>query len=368
MGSDSLLSAAVFTRARLFLLANRVAAMALVAMVAQNSTYVLLMRYSRGVRHDKYILGTCVFLGELVKMAISATAMLLLRSHKDRGTPVTDMFLNSLRTSLPTAVPALLYFIQNVLQFVGLQNLEAGVFSVLAQLKTLTAAVFGVLMLGKRLSTNQWRALCLLVLAAILIETPSSKRGGSETESNGVGVLAVLAMVTTSGVSGTVTERLLKDARSTIWERNFHLSIYGSAFALVSVLVFDGGRVLDEGFFTGHSLVSMVIVVVGAVGGILVAVVMKYTDNIVKGFATAVAICTTSMLSLPLLGADLGSVFWIGVAMVVLSIFNYADVAPAVGPPSLASTLGKASSPLPMLVIEPTPVPMETGRDQIPPV
>lgn len=62
-----------------------------------------------------------------------------------------------------------------------------------------------------------------------------------------------------------------------------------------------------------------------AVGGILVAMVMKYADNIVKGFAVSVAIVMTSILSVILFGASIDMVFSVGAALVIVSIFNYND-------------------------------------------
>jgi UDP-sugar transporter A1/2/3 len=298
-------------------------------MCAQNTTHTLLIRYSRGVRHDTYVASTNVLLVELTKLLVCATVMAA--TVPRNGTPLLSIYAKSLRGSKLTLVPAVLYFAQNVLAFVALQNLEAGVFSVLVQLKTLTTAVFSVVMLGKRLSPNQWRALCLVALAAILIENPSSctqQQQATNKSSNAVGVGAVLAIAVLSGFTGVYFEKVLKTTESTLWERNFQLSTHSIVFAILSIALFDGRKVLADGFFAGYSLAAVLIVGTSALGGILVAVVMKYTDNIVKGFATAIAICLTSVLSIPLLGASLTSAFWVGALMVVLSIFNYADVTP----------------------------------------
>ena len=62
-----------------------------------------------------------------------------------------------------------------------------------------------------------------------------------------------------------------------------------------------------------------------AAGGILVAMVMKYADNIVKGFAVSVAIVMTSLLSVVLFGVSIDLVFAVGAALVIVSIFNYND-------------------------------------------
>lgn len=320
-------------RVKVFVEQHRIAVLALVLMCAQNSTHTLLIRFSRGVLHEKYIASTNVLLVEITKLLLCAGVMYVTQkpAQDTPRSPWWAIYIRSLSSSKLTFIPALLYFCQNVLSFVALQNLEAGVFSVLSQLKTLTTAVFSVAMLGKRLSMNQWRALLLVALAAILIESPSCRQTdqAAERSNNAIGVAAVLGIATLSGFSSVYFERVLKTTESTLWERNFQLSSFGIGFAVLSIALFDGSRVMSEGFFSGYSPSAFAIVLTSAFGGILVAVVMKYTDNITKGFATAIAICLTSLLSIPLLGASLTSAFWVGALMVILSIFNYADVTPA---------------------------------------
>jgi len=334
---------------------QRVAVLALVLMCGQNTTHTLLIRHSRGVRQDGYAPSTNVLLVEVVKFLLCAAVMA--RSARRSGSdmlPVTSgdgaghggllaMYTQSLRRSWKVCVPACIYFFQNILAFVALQNLEAGVFAVLSQLKTLTTAVFSVAILGKRLSPNQWRALCLLVLAAVLIESPPPPAPSCLVDdaplappqhraNNALGVAAVLGIATLSGFAGVYFERILKSSEATLWERNFQLSAYSIVFAVINIALFDRDKVWENGFFGGYSWAAAAIVFTSAAGGILVAVVVKYTDNIVKSFATAIAICLTSLLSIPLLGASLNRVFWVGALMVVLSIFNYSS---SLAPPSL---------------------------------
>ena len=319
---------------------NKVAALALFCMVFQNSAHTLLIRYSRGVLHETYIPGTNVILIEITKFILCACVM---AAHTPPTVKVMDLYKDTLRNSLPTFVPAFLYFIQNTLAYVALQNLDAGAFAVLVQLKTLTTAVFSVALLNRRLCMNQWRALCLLVLAAILIEAPTSCTTAVEAEAapvhtpknNALGVLAVLGIITTSGSAGVYFEKILKTRGGTLWERNFQLAAHSIVFGFISLFIYDGRRVLAQGFFAGYSVVSFLIVFIGAAGGILVAVVMKYANNIVKSFATAISICITSLLSIPLFDASVGTVFWVGAFMVIVSIFNYSDTPRPQSPPPL---------------------------------
>jgi hypothetical protein len=74
------------------------------------------------------------------------------------------------------------------------------------------------------------------------------------------------------------------------------------------------------------------------VGGLLVAVVIKYADNIWKGFATAGAILLTGALAPVLhLGPPPNSTMLLGAGLVIDSILLYAATPPA-------PTAGRASA------------------------
>ena len=52
-----------------------------------------------------------------------------------------------------------------------------------------------------------------------------------------------------------------------------------------------------EGFFFGYSGVVWAVVLLQAGGGLLVAMVVKYADNILKGFATSLSIILSCVAS-----------------------------------------------------------------------
>lgn len=85
-------------------------------------------------------------------------------------------------------------------------------------------------------------------------------------------------------------------------------------FSGIGVIVHDWSAISTDGFFQGYTclvglvillqvIVSSVIVVVSlwhplkAVGGLLVAVVIKYAGNILKGFGAAISIVISSTVS-----------------------------------------------------------------------
>ena len=72
----------------------------------------------------------------------------------------------------------------------------------------------------------------------------------------------------------------------------------------------------------------MIVIILQSLGGILVAVVVKYADNILKGFATSAAIIISCIVSVCLFDVTLSLQFIIGAVLVVVSIYIYAKFVP----------------------------------------
>lgn len=58
-------------------------------------------------------------------------------------------------------------------------------------------------------------------------------------------------------------------------------------------------------------------------GGLLVAIVIKYADNILKGFATSAAIVVSCIASVYLFNTRIDLMFALGTLLVVVSVFLY---------------------------------------------
>ncbi|KAH3765542.1 UDP-galactose transporter [Pelomyxa schiedti] len=297
----------------------------------------MLVSYSRGVQHEHYSKIVAVLFIEMTKFVMSSLLMLATRPP---SIPIPKYFYDTIAKSAPTSVPAFLYFIQNILAFAGLSTVDGAVFGVLNQLKILTTAVLSVIILKKLVNTAMWRALVELIIAAILVqqasisivcEVPpmsdmadtSNVAGTGVTTAYIIGIICSLLVTVLSGMASVYFEKVLKSGTATIWERNLQLSMYSIALCSVSVLfdaIWSG-----KGFavFSGHSYLTALIVLSSAVGGLLVAMVMKYADNIIKGFAVAVSVLITAVMSWWLLGTNVNMQFLCGVVLVGLSIFNY---------------------------------------------
>ncbi|NXR33539.1 S35A2 protein, partial [Zosterops hypoxanthus] len=239
--------------------------------------------------------------------------------------------------TLRLAVPSLIYTLQNNLQYVAISNLPAATFQVTYQLKILTTALFSVVLLGTALSRLQWLSLALLFAGVALVQAEQARAApaasalslspspGPEApaQSYAVGLAAVAASCLSSGFAGVYFERLLKRSGGSIWVRNVQLGAVGTAVGLGAMLAAEGPAVAALGFFYGYNGAVWAVVVNQAAGGLLVAVVVRYADNILKGFATALSILASTAASAHLFGFRPRAPFLAGTAMVLAAVVLY---------------------------------------------
>lgn len=231
--------------------------------------------------------------------------------------------------TLKLAVPSGLYTIQNNLLYVALSNLDAATYQVTYQLKILTTAMFSVCMLHKKLGILKWVSLVLLMIGVTLVQLHSDEGESStskELSLSGqfVGLLAVLTACCSSGFAGVYFEKILKGTKATIWMRNVQLGSFGVIFGLMAVMINDGSQVASGGFLQGYNRITWIVISLQAFGGLVVAAVVKYADNILKGFATSVSIVVSSFVSFYFLGDfQPTSYFFLGTCGVLAATLLY---------------------------------------------
>ena len=137
-----------------------------------------------------------------------------------------------------------------------------------------------------------------------------------------IGTMAVIIEVTLSGFASIYFEKVIKtdSEQLGIWERNFQLAL-GSFPIYLAFMIYDGGS--KAGYAGGWSPVAWVLALLGAAGGLLVALSIKYGDSILKTLATTGAICLSSLLDHFWLGGPLTPVMVIAGFQVIIAICNY---------------------------------------------
>jgi UDP-sugar transporter A1/2/3 len=148
------------------------------------------------------------------------------------------------------------------------------------QVKILTTAVFSVFMLGKSLSALQWGSLIILTVGVSLAQL-SAKENVPSHHNTTAGFIAVLAAACTSGFSGVYFERILKNSGTSLWIRNIQMGFSSIILGVLGVYTSgDRTKVLEHGFFYGYNALVITVIMLQAVGGLVVAVVVKYADNV----------------------------------------------------------------------------------------
>ncbi|KAE8581853.1 hypothetical protein XENTR_v10019845 [Xenopus tropicalis] len=307
---------------------RRLKYVSLAVLVVQNASLILSIRYARTLPGERFFSTTAVVMAEILK-GITCLALMLVQRRgnvKELGLFLYDAIVVQYMDTLKLAVPSLIYTLQNNLQYVAISNLPAATFQVTYQLKILTTALFSVLLLRKSLSRLQWGSLVLLFGGVAIVQAEQS--GGKETvggggQSYGVGLVAVAVSCLSSGFAGVYFERILKGSSASVWLRNVQLGIFGTALGLLAMWQQDGAAVAQHGFFHGYTPLVWGVIFNQAFGGLLVAVVVKYADNILKGFATSLSIVVSTAASVHLFGFHVDIPFALGAALVIGAVYLY---------------------------------------------
>lgn len=192
-------------------------------------------------------------------------------------------------------------------------------------------------------------------IAAIPPATPAAK---SSFFVQSKGLLATGMAAVLSGLSGCYVEKMMKGGTLSVWDRNVQLAVYGIVFGLGQIVFFssdaDRNYASINGWLGGYSALACVVVLLNSLGGILVSLVVVYLDNIIRGFATSVAILLTAFVSFVAFhDVQITTVFACGVVTVLLSVLNYQDTMMAT-PLEMASMVSGPTT-IPNTAQPPTP-------------
>lgn len=324
---------------------------ALGSLVVQNSVTVLGTRYSRSQysldefgKEIKYAVTACILCQEIIKLMISSAAVFILEGScslnhtkiifKQNSGSCNQMFL-----------PAVIYTFQNNLLFLALSNLDAATFQVTYQLKILTTAIFSVLLLNKILTKQQWVSQMVLIAGVVLIQLAKMHKSAAQEVNNKenlgnyvIGLVSVITCSILSAFAGVYFELLVKrnnqnsntekkdsfaNTSNSLWMKNVQLASWSVILGFFAIIYNDGSIVFQKGFFYGFNPFLWFLIMVNSLGGLLVSLVVKYADNIMKGFATSISIIVSTVVSIYCLGVTVPLNFFVGAAVVMYAVFLY---------------------------------------------
>ncbi|CAJ1085647.1 UDP-galactose translocator isoform X3 [Xyrichtys novacula] len=309
---------------------RRLKYISLAVLVVQNASLILSIRYVRTLPGDRFFATSAVVMAEVLKV-LTCTLIILIEkrcSVKETALFLVDSIVFQYKDTLKLAVPSLIYTLQNNLQYIAISNLPAATFQVTYQLKILTTALFSVLMLRKSLSKVQWVSLLLLFAGVAIVQVQQeggkeSSLSNSSSQNYTVGLVAVVISCLSSGFAGVYFEKILKGSAASVWMRNVQLGLFGMALGMLGLWWNDGTAIAERGFLFGYTGMVWCVIFNQAFGGLLVAVVVKYADNILKGFATSFSIIVSTVASIHLFGFHVDLLFTVGAGLVIGAVYMY---------------------------------------------
>ncbi|XP_019716310.1 UDP-galactose translocator [Hippocampus comes] len=315
------------TRRRHVEMNHKLKYISLAVLVVQNASLILSIHYVRTLPGERFLATSAVVMAEVLKVLACLLIILLQKRFnvKEMTLFLVDTIFLQYRDTLKLAVPSLIYTLQNNLQYIAISNLPAATFQVTYQLKILTTALFSVLMLKKTLSKVQWFSLLLLFVgvAIVQVQQGASKETERDDQNYVAGLTAVIISCLSSGFAGVYFEKILKGSSASVWVRNVQLGIFGTALGTLALYWNDGAAVARRGFFSGYTYMVWGVILNQAFGGLLVAVVVKYADNILKGFATSFSIIISTVMSIYLFAFRVDGLFTAGAGLVIAAVYMY---------------------------------------------
>jgi len=311
----------------------------LLTLVTIENSNVLLTRFIRSSAEADQLfkISDMMLVTELCKVLLAT----LLELWHSQGRLTASLCWNNLLSyqSLLVALPAVLYFVQNSLFYVALTNLPAPIFQVLYQMKLLTTALVSVLLLTRRYSSLQWLSLCSLTFGTVLAVTFHNTSSDDGAKPNAlIGIFAVIIACFCSAFAGVGFEKLLKqDSTSgspSLWMRNIQLGTFSVLFATLQLIHsnYFNNQQKDSNpkpFLFGFSILVWMLVFLRASCGILVAIIIKHMDNVVKSITSCVSVLAGCLISMFLLGDVLDWKFWLGAGIVAISSYSFSQPPPA---------------------------------------
>uniref|UniRef100_A0A915E2H4 ARF7 effector protein C-terminal domain-containing protein n=1 Tax=Ditylenchus dipsaci TaxID=166011 RepID=A0A915E2H4_9BILA len=252
----------------------------LIWLTLQNAIHTLLIRYSR-VRPvpDMFFSTVAVFWTEIFKVGICLMMVVnesngLLGCLRMLKKQVFDQPFDTLKVS---------------------SHLDAATFMIVSQLKIFSTALFSIILLNRTLIRPQCKAKVL------------KKRW--------------------------MTHKVYYRFHSSLCRLCVYLDeecadvyIFNPA-SFAASMIQDGKKIAEHGFLYGFDAVVWITVLWYCIGGLSVAICIKYADNIAKNFATSIAIILATLGSVYIFGFAPNIFFCMGAILVIFSVFLYSSSA-----------------------------------------
>ena len=243
----------------------------LIFFIVLNSALMIALRYCTIYSDPStpYISSTAVLFSEIIKLLLSLALCLKFDANGDLRSLINVLnrgFIEEKNDCLRVAIPAVLYTIQNNLQYV----IEtAPLFQMLYHIKLLSSAVFYTTLLSQRLTVREWLAIIALMLGVSMVQ--SSEADVQQHHATLLaGVESVVVACLISGLAGVYFEKILKSSKSSIWLVNIQLSLMCTGMALLTCW-YEGFKDLEKSgsFVRGYNKYVIIVILLQSTTGLV---------------------------------------------------------------------------------------------------
>ncbi|GAA5901400.1 uncharacterized protein JCM6883_000200 [Sporobolomyces salmoneus] len=240
-------------------------------------------------------------------------------------------FFASFKPYLRFAVPALLYGFNNVLFLEALHFTTPALLQVSVLSKLPFTAILHHFVIRHRKSQAMWMSLAVLTGGMVLAGCPEQLWDGEQRANIRVGNLLSgpligLTVGAVSACSSVWTELMLKE-KVEFWQAQFYLYLWGAVFTGLAAIAANSRVVLDSQSTLASLPAFFLVASVTAATGLVVALILRQRDNLVKLVGASLCITTVFVLQhllFPLTdGLDFRTTFGIGVLTIATWSYNW---------------------------------------------
>jgi len=208
----------------------------------------------------------------------------------------------------------------------ALSYVDPTTYQVLVNLKILTTGILFRIVLGKELTALQWAALVLLSVGCATSQISNDCTNSSLFSVPIQGILICVILALLSASAGISTEWLMKKSSlksEPLHLQNMHLYFFGILFCgMFSWAEWTS----TQNVFEGYNFTTLLVILSYAFSGLIVSIIMKYADNMVKIYSVAVSMIVTMILSIFLFSHTPSTQLFFGIVIITISILMYFDV------------------------------------------
>lgn len=213
--------------------------------------------------------------------------------------------------------PAILSFFKNNFLFFGMMYLDPSMYQMIYQINI----VFASLITPRPLSRRQRVSIFLLFFGICIILYNQEDAIHLPQHRHLFGIILTILGAASSATSDQAFEDIVKQEYNSTWVRQVQMAGLGIIGAIISCIQ-DYQYIRDS---DPIATTTFVMVLIKCAGDIIIPFVLKYADNVVKGFSDTLAVLMAFIISQILYHWKPHIEFWIGLALILIAavMFNH---------------------------------------------